>query len=106
MAEQLGPGNSADKTMLLHLEDGQDGCNPVILTALRGKCTARYKDMRTRNDFRVLLCTWLFELRFAATLREIRQSGCFDAILGGFTGSPEIKAELFAVVESRLNTVL
>jgi hypothetical protein len=106
MAGQLGPGAGADDTMLLHLEDGRDGCSPVILAALREKRIARYMDMRTRNDFRVLLCTWLFDLRFSATVRAVRESGCFDGILGGFTGPLAIKEEIRAVVESRLNAAL
>jgi hypothetical protein len=103
MAEQLGPGSATDSTMLLHLNDAPDACSPAILTALREKRIARYMDMRTFDDFRLLLCTWLFELRFAASLRAIRENGCFNGILGGFTGTPEVKAEAAAVVENRLN---
>ncbi|MDR2125138.1 MAG: HD domain-containing protein [Desulfovibrio sp.] len=103
LAEQLGPGSAADKTMLLHLKDAPGVCSPAILKALREKRIARYMDMRTLDDFRLLLCTWLFELRFAASLRVIRENGCFNDILDGFTGAREVKAEAAAVVESRLN---
>ncbi|MDR1686366.1 MAG: HD domain-containing protein [Desulfovibrio sp.] len=102
MAGQLGPGSAADNTMLLHLEDAPGVCSPAILKALREKRMARYMDMRTFDDFRLLLCTWLFELRFAASVRAIRENGCFNGILDGFTGAPEVKAEAAAVVKSRL----
>ncbi|MDR2604871.1 MAG: HD domain-containing protein [Desulfovibrio sp.] len=103
MASQLGPDSAADNTMLLHLKDTPGVCSPAILTALREKRMARYMDMRTFDDFRLLLCTWLFELRFAASLRAIRENGCFNSILDGFTGAPDVKAEAAALVENRLN---
>ncbi|MDR2668874.1 MAG: HD domain-containing protein [Desulfovibrio sp.] len=103
LAEQLGPGSAADNTMLMHLKDAPGICSPAILKALREKRVARYMDMRTLDDFRLLLCTWLFDLRFNASLRAIRENGCFISILDGFTGAPDVKAEAAAVVENRLN---
>jgi hypothetical protein len=102
MTEQLGPDNVADNTVLLHLKDDPGACSPAILAALREKRTARYMDMRSFNDFRVLLCTWLFELRFAASLRAVREGGCFDVILDGLDRLPAVKAEAVAAVEACL----
>lgn len=56
-------------TVVLGLPDNPELCNPVVIeTALKGQC-AGYGDLRTVDDFRVLLGSWYFCMNFESSRR-------------------------------------
>ncbi len=101
MAGNLGPGGKPDPIVVLHLAT-EGGITPVIGQHFRERRTARYADMRTLNDFRLLLCTWLFEVRFQASLGVLAKSGHLDRVVDGMVGIPEVQAEARRLVEEFL----
>lgn len=99
MAENLGPNGDKDGTVLLHLEDRPGAYTPVILTALEERRQALYSDMRFVNDFRILLCTWLFDFRFAASRAAAMRNGHLACIIDGMEGLPDIQKTARTIME-------
>ena len=52
---------------------------------------ARYSDLRYVNDFRLLLGTWMQELRFAATKRALAESGLMDTVISQLPKAEELR---------------
>lgn len=98
----LRPGAKADSVVLLHLRDEPGAFSPVILSALEEGRTALYRDMRFHNDFRILLCSWLFDLHFPATLRAVKRSGHMERIIAGLDRLPEVQEKARAAVREAL----
>lgn len=92
MAGYLGPEPQDDGVVLMHLADEPERYSPPVLEALMQGRSALYGDMRYYNDFRLLLCTWLGELRYAASLRLAKRQGHMDRIIEGLGGVPEAQA--------------
>jgi hypothetical protein len=42
-----------------------------------------YALMRTLNDFRLLLCSWVYDLNFPATRKAVLERGYLDELLSG-----------------------
>ncbi len=101
MAENLGPGAVPDKTVLLHLSDEPAAFSPAVLDAFERGRTALYRDMRFYNDFRILLCTWLHDLRFAASFALVREQGHLDTVIDGLASLPGIQAKARRMVKEK-----
>ncbi len=102
MEAHLAPGVKGDSVTLLHLKDEAGSWSAPVAKALEEGRVAFYSDMRFVNDFRILLCTWLCDLHFAASLRIVRRERRFASIVAGLEGAPEIEAKAKAFVEARL----
>ena len=100
MEGHLKPGGTADNVVLLHLADEPECCSPAVLSALKERRTARYRDMRNYNDFRIVLCTWVFDLYFPTALRIAKREGHIERIIDGLAAVPEVQAEVRAAVAS------
>lgn len=101
LADNLEPGQGND-TVLLHLEDAPEAWSEPVLKAFEEGRVALYTDMRYRNDFRILLCTWLHELHFATSFRIAGREGYFNRIVAGLAAVPEIQRTASQFVASRL----
>ena len=86
--------------MLLHLADEPQRYSPAVLSALEEGRTALYRDMRYYNDFRIVLCTWVFGLHFPAALRIVKREGNLKRIIDGLAAVPEVRAKAIAAVVS------
>ena len=67
--------------MLLHVEDDPARWSPKVADDVLAGRIARYSDLRYVNDFRLLLGTWMQELRFAATKKALVRSGLMEQVL-------------------------
>ena len=67
--------------VLLHVKDEPESWSPNVAEDVLAGRIARYGDLRYVNDFRLLLGTWMHELRFAVTRRELAESGLMDMVL-------------------------
>ncbi len=54
----------------------------MLRAALEGR-VASYADLRSVNDFRVLLNTWIFDMHFAASRRQFVEDGHARRLLEG-----------------------
>ncbi|HEX5682309.1 MAG TPA: HD domain-containing protein [Desulfobacterales bacterium] len=53
-----------------------DKCSPQVLTALRESRFVQLEEVRTINDVKLLYISWVFDLNFPASFREMRK-GCY-----------------------------
>ena len=67
--------------VLLHVKDAPESWSPNVAEDVLAGRIAKYSDLRYVNDFRLLLGTWMHELRFAATKRELAESGLMAEVL-------------------------
>jgi hypothetical protein len=100
MAEQLAAGAAADPVVLMHLADDPESWSESLLSALEEGRTGSFSDMRTHNDFRLLLCTWLHDLAFAVSVRRLREEGFLETILGGLASVPQAQTRAHLAVEA------
>lgn len=88
--------------VLLHVQDDPESWSQVVVDDVLAGRVARYSDLRFVNDFRLLLGTWMKELRFAATRRALADSGLMEAVLAGLPDDERLrpaKEKLFALLE-------
>lgn len=102
MRGNLGPGAQPDDAVVMHLENRPGAYSPEIMRALEEGRVASFLDMRFINDFRLLLCTWTGELRFAASRKIVRQEGTLDSVLDALADLPEAREKARALVDARL----
>ena len=67
--------------VLLHVKDEPESWSPNVAEDVLAGRIAKYSDLRYVNDFRLLLGTWMHELRFAATKRELAERGLMAEVL-------------------------
>lgn len=97
LADHLEPGAQADDAVLLHLADDPAAWTPSVLAALQEGHSAQYSDMRYYNDFRIMLCSWLPELHFAASRAIVRRSGHIERLIQGLAQAPEAQRQVEAL---------
>ncbi len=79
----------------MHVKDEPElWSEAIVKDALAGR-VAKYTDMRYINDFRILIGTWIQELRFTASLERLAMSGLMQDIFAGLPQNEEM-AELTA----------
>ena len=89
--------------VLLHVKDDPGSWSPGVAEDVLAGRVASYGDLRFVNDFRLLLGTWMLELRFAATRRALAQSGLMEVVLAGLPDAPRLrpaKEKLYALLEA------
>lgn len=91
MAPHLAPGAPRDSVVVLHVEDAPGKWSPVIVADVLAGRVASYADLRYVNDFRLLLGTWVRDLRFSASRRMLAASGLVENILSGLPISDDIE---------------
>lgn len=69
MLAHLAPGSEANPVVVLHLADQPTAYCPTMLEALRQRRMAAYAHMRSRNDFKLLLLSWVYDLNTQAARR-------------------------------------
>lgn len=84
------------------LPDLPDRWSAKIYNDLMQGRSAKYEDMRFLNDFRLLLCTWLFGLNFPVSRSIIAEQGHIPDILEGLPETPEMN-RVRRVVKEALN---
>ena len=77
--------------VLLHVKDDAGCWTPCVAHCVLEGRVARYSDLRFVNDFRLLLGTWMLELRFAATRRALAGSGLMEKVLAGLPDDPQLR---------------
>lgn len=90
-------------TVVLGLPDSPDLVSDAVLRAAREQRVASYADLRSVNDLRVLLGTWLFDMHFAASRRQFAADGHARSLLEGLPENGtygETRAILLARIEA------
>ena len=96
MACYLDGSSEADE-VVLRVRDVPDGWSPAIANTVCAGQTPAYRDLVYVNDFRMLLVSWLRELRFAYSRKVLAASGHLERILAGLPDDPALKPTLNAL---------
>lgn len=96
MDEHLSGPGPYNPTVVLQLPNDPHLCSPAVCRAALEGRTAAYADLRSVNDFRLLLGTWFFDLHFAASRRQFVTDGHAQHLLQGLPAdSPQASARDF-----------
>lgn len=91
MDEHLSSGKPYNPTVVLGLPDDPELAGEgVISAAMQGK-PASYQDLRSVNDFRLLLGTWYFGMSFPASRRMFRTSQHARRLVGALPDNSSYK---------------
>lgn len=96
-----GPGPRND-AVILHVKDDPHLWTPAVVEDVLAGRVAAYADLRSVNDFRLLLGTWMYDLRYAATRRQLKSSGLVPELLAELPDDAPVRAartHLLAVLE-------
>lgn len=81
------------------------GCTPALASGLAAGEMLSYDDVRTADDRKLIMLSWLFDIHFPWTLKAIAAKGYIENILAALPPTPlmpEIRATLAAYQASRL----
>lgn len=92
--EGKAPHNTA---VMLHVQDDPSLWSPKVLHDVLHGRVASYGDLTSVNDLRVLMCSWMYDLRFAATRAALLRSGLVPHLLDSLPNAP-----IFCAVKDHL----
>lgn len=68
--------------------------SPPVLSALSEERFVRFEDLRTVNDFKLLLLSWVFDLNFTISIQVVKDRGYIEKIGAILPDSQETKTAL------------
>lgn len=99
MVDYLGSALPERDAVLLHVEDNPEKWTPEVADSILNGNVGRYSDLHYVNDFRLLLGSWMYELRFSATRKALYESGLMEIVLSGLPeadGLRGVRSRLYA----------
>lgn len=92
LLKYFAPNAPLNLVVMLNLKPHQTEYTPAILSQVMARGLAEYNDMVWINDFKLLICSWVYDLNFPATRRAVLERGYLDATIGLLPDTPEFKA--------------
>lgn len=77
-----------NQVVMLGLKDDPECYTSTVLQQIRGKKMVNYQDMTRINDFKLLLCSWVYDLNYAHSCQEVLKRGYLEKI---FSSLPETR---------------
>jgi len=77
----------------------------AVIDAIDKQLVARFKDMHTLNDFKLLKLSWIFDLNFTERFTQVQRRGDLHAIAASLPEAPDIRRAV-AVVMKRLDEMV
>ncbi len=81
MLEHLRPGAKNNPVVTLGLHDEPGVCTDALVEQILAGKLGDYAKMRTLNDFRLLLCSWVYDLNFPASRQLVQERGYLNELL-------------------------
>jgi putative nucleotidyltransferase with HDIG domain len=67
-----------------------DRCSPRVLTALRESRFVHLEEVRTLNDVKLLYISWVFDLNFPASFREMRKGRYIERLSASMPATTDV----------------
>lgn len=83
LADYMGPGAEGGNVVVANLPSEPDLWTQSIYDSIMEGCSGSYTDMRYLNDFRLLVCSWVYSINYSASLALIAEQGHIHTILSG-----------------------
>jgi len=87
----FAPNAPLNLVVMLNLKPHETEYTPGVLAQVMARGLAEYNDMVWINDFKLLICSWVYDLNFPATRRAVLERGYLDAIIGLLPDTPEFR---------------
>lgn len=81
MLKHLAPDAAQNRVVTLGLKFDQQKISPAIYEQVRQRGLAHYEDMVWVNDFKLLLCSWVYGLNFEYSRQAVWQRGYLQKLL-------------------------
>jgi HD superfamily phosphodiesterase len=91
MLVHFRPGVRHNKVVNLELKPDPDKYTPAILSQVLKREMVNYQEMVWVNDFKLLLCSWIYDLTYPVSRRVFRERGYLEEILGYLPQTTEFK---------------
>ena len=91
-AAHLASREPRSSTVLLAVKDDPALFTSKVLEDALARRVAGYADLRSINDFRILLGTWQYDLRFALSRRQLAGEGHLQRLLEELPPLPALRA--------------
>ena len=91
-AEQLAGGGPPSSTVLLSVKNDPALYTQKVLDDALARRVASYADLRSVNDFRILLGTWIYGLNFTESRKLLEQNGSLRSLLEDLPPLPALRA--------------
>ncbi|MDY7000643.1 MAG: HD domain-containing protein [Thermodesulfobacteriota bacterium] len=88
----FAPNAPLNLVVMLNLKPHETEYTPGILAQVMARGLAEYNDMVWINDFKLLICSWVYDLNFPATRRAVLERGYLDTTIGLLPDTPEFTA--------------
>ncbi len=89
MLPHFKPGQPHNNVVNLGLKPHPENYTPEILHRLLRRQMVNYQDMVWVNDFKLLLCSWVYDLNYPASRAVLRERGHLEELLAYLPRSPE-----------------
>ncbi|SDB12939.1 HDIG domain-containing protein [Desulfonatronum thiosulfatophilum] len=91
LLQHLRPDAANNPVVTMDLRDEPEVYNEELVRQILDGELGDYSRMQTLNDFRLLLCSWVYDLNFSATKKAVIQRGYLDELLSGLPDTPRIR---------------
>lgn len=82
MLAHFNPAAPHNKVVNLGLRPHPDHFTPEILAKVKNRQTVDYRDMVWVNDFKLGLCSWVYDLNYGVSRSIVRERGYVEELLG------------------------
>lgn len=87
----LRPGSRTNPVVTMGLRDEPGVCTDALVQQILAGKLGDYARMRTLNDFRLLLCSWAYDLNFPASRQAVQDRGYLNELLDELPDLPIIR---------------
>ena len=91
MLAHFTPGSRHNKVVNLELRPDPDKYTPAVLARVLGREMVNYQEMVWVNDFKLLLCSWIYDLKYSVSRRVVKERGYLEKLLGYLPQNSEFK---------------
>jgi hypothetical protein len=89
MLAHFNPATPHNKVVNLGLRPHPDYFTPGILAKVKNRQTVSYLDMVWVNDFKLGLCSWVYDLNYRVSRAIVQERGYMEQLLGYLPQTPE-----------------
>jgi len=90
MLDYLRPGGKTSDVVTLHVADEPEKYSPEIIAQIQSGRIGDYSSMRFKNDFTLILLSWVNDLNFKASRQAFLDRGHAEELFGFLPDVPEI----------------
>lgn len=91
MAQNFTHNLPEKDSVILHVKDEPQKYTDAILRQALNRQTIKYTDLKYANDFKILLCGWVFALYFEKSRQLLKEQGDFFVILDSLPDTDGIR---------------